>query len=403
MGINIGLDIGAISLKLAALGKPQDRPVLESLCAARPDFRLAELDGARWSSPTTAASPAAPSNPPTTCCRNSTKPSPKTASRASASPVPAAAPSPRSWACFSRTSSKPSPAPWARFTRRCARCSKSAGKAPNTSAWKAPASWITTAPGECAAGTGSFLDQQALRMQYSVEEMGEVVLHGQLRGAHRRALLGVRQERHDPRPAEGLLAGRDPARPVRRGGAQFQELHRQGPAGGGAGGADWRGIAERGRNRGAARGVFAWPKTTCWCPPSTPGRGHRRGHPGSRGAAQALDSGNPPPAPARRRGARTGYPPAVHRKRGPVARPRGRLRAAAEWPADSRLPGPRYRLGVHQRGGHRRIRRGDPRRLSAHRRTAHRSRAAGAGGGGAPVGQRAWRSAAWAPPARGAS
>src|ERR1019366_5590007 len=29
--------------------------------------------------------------------------------------------------------------------------------------------------GECAAGTGSFLDQQALRMQYSVEEVGQVV------------------------------------------------------------------------------------------------------------------------------------------------------------------------------------------------------------------------------------
>src|SRR5260370_25149008 len=29
--------------------------------------------------------------------------------------------------------------------------------------------------GECAAGTGSFLDQQALRMQYSVEEVGGLV------------------------------------------------------------------------------------------------------------------------------------------------------------------------------------------------------------------------------------
>ena len=36
MGINIGLDIGAISLKLAALGKPADRPVLEALDAALP-------------------------------------------------------------------------------------------------------------------------------------------------------------------------------------------------------------------------------------------------------------------------------------------------------------------------------------------------------------------------------
>ena len=45
MGINIGLDIGAISLKLAALGKPGDRPFLESLCTARPEFLLREFDG----------------------------------------------------------------------------------------------------------------------------------------------------------------------------------------------------------------------------------------------------------------------------------------------------------------------------------------------------------------------
>ena len=40
MGINLGLDIGAISLKLAALGKASDRPMLEALCAANPQFRL---------------------------------------------------------------------------------------------------------------------------------------------------------------------------------------------------------------------------------------------------------------------------------------------------------------------------------------------------------------------------
>src|ERR1017187_8156420 len=45
MGINLGLDIGAISLKLAALGKTADRGILESLCAARPEFRLTEFDG----------------------------------------------------------------------------------------------------------------------------------------------------------------------------------------------------------------------------------------------------------------------------------------------------------------------------------------------------------------------
>jgi hypothetical protein len=46
MSINIGIDIGAISLKLAALGKPEDRAVFESLCAAKPGFRLMD-----WGAP----------------------------------------------------------------------------------------------------------------------------------------------------------------------------------------------------------------------------------------------------------------------------------------------------------------------------------------------------------------
>ena len=41
MGINIGLDIGSISLKLAALGQPADRPILEPLSAAGRPFRQA--------------------------------------------------------------------------------------------------------------------------------------------------------------------------------------------------------------------------------------------------------------------------------------------------------------------------------------------------------------------------
>ncbi len=40
MGINIGLDIGAVSLKLAALGRPASRAVLARLCGANPAFRL---------------------------------------------------------------------------------------------------------------------------------------------------------------------------------------------------------------------------------------------------------------------------------------------------------------------------------------------------------------------------
>ena len=45
MSINIGLDIGAISLKLAAIGKPDARSPLASLCAANSAFRMAEWRG----------------------------------------------------------------------------------------------------------------------------------------------------------------------------------------------------------------------------------------------------------------------------------------------------------------------------------------------------------------------
>src|SRR5436853_6963456 len=42
MAINLGLDIGAISLKMAALGRPEDRSILSALCAANPAFRLVD-------------------------------------------------------------------------------------------------------------------------------------------------------------------------------------------------------------------------------------------------------------------------------------------------------------------------------------------------------------------------
>src|SRR5437763_97091 len=46
MGINLGLDIGAIGLKFAALGTRADRTILEALCSAHPEFRLTDLHGA---------------------------------------------------------------------------------------------------------------------------------------------------------------------------------------------------------------------------------------------------------------------------------------------------------------------------------------------------------------------
>ncbi|MGA2116794.1 MAG: hypothetical protein ABSH56_18805 [Bryobacteraceae bacterium] len=40
MSVNIGLDVGAVSVKLAALGQPGDLPLLASLCTRNPAFRL---------------------------------------------------------------------------------------------------------------------------------------------------------------------------------------------------------------------------------------------------------------------------------------------------------------------------------------------------------------------------
>jgi predicted CoA-substrate-specific enzyme activase len=45
MSLNLGLDVGAVSLKLAALGRPEDRPVLVALCKENLTFRMTEWDG----------------------------------------------------------------------------------------------------------------------------------------------------------------------------------------------------------------------------------------------------------------------------------------------------------------------------------------------------------------------
>ena len=118
---------------------------------------------------------------------------------------------------------------------------------------------------------------------------------------------------------------------------------------------------------------------------------------------QAQPARDPPPLPARSRRASSRYRAAFHEQRRAAARPRRRLRAAARRRADSGLPGHRHRLGLHQRRGHRRVRRGDARHLPAHRRPADRGGAAGPGRSRAASGAAAWRSAAWAPPDRAAS
>ena len=175
MGINIGLDIGAISLKLAALGKPADRATLEAVCAARPEFRLISLDDR----------PLLLSD----------------YRRISGSPI-------QSTYDLLRELYEIVPEDRVEGIRVTGSGSRTIAKVLGLffeNEFKAIARMIATwypqvrtvfelggesskyirlenggiqdydRSGECAAGTGSFLDQQALRMQYSVEEVGELV------------------------------------------------------------------------------------------------------------------------------------------------------------------------------------------------------------------------------------
>jgi predicted CoA-substrate-specific enzyme activase len=184
MGINIGLDIGAISLKLAALGAPQDRPVLAALCASQPAFRLCEDGVPAGLGPLVLSE----------------------YRRIGGSPIQAAYDLLREFyegvqenrivgirvtGSGSRTIAKILGLYFENEFKSIARMM--AAFCPDVRTvfelGGESSKYIRLEPrgagqadivdydrsGECAAGTGSFLDQQALRMQYSVEEIGDLV------------------------------------------------------------------------------------------------------------------------------------------------------------------------------------------------------------------------------------
>jgi predicted CoA-substrate-specific enzyme activase len=175
MGINIGLDIGAISLKLAALGKPADRATLESLCAAHPEFRLISLDDRPLLLSDYRRISGSPIQSTYDLLRELYEIVPE--DRVEGIRVTGSG---------SRTIAKVLGLFFENEFKAIARM---------VSAWYPQVRTVFELggesskyirlenggiqdydrSGECAAGTGSFLDQQALRMQYSVEEVGELV------------------------------------------------------------------------------------------------------------------------------------------------------------------------------------------------------------------------------------
>jgi predicted CoA-substrate-specific enzyme activase len=174
MGINIGLDIGAISLKLAALGKPPDRPALEALCAARPEFRLTELNGA----PLALSDYRRIAGSPIQSTYDLLQEFHETVPADRVEGIRVTGSGSRTIAkvlgLFFENEFKAIARTMAALYPQVRTVFEIGGESSKYIRLEGASIVDYDRSGECAAGTGSFLDQQALRMQYSVEEVGAV-------------------------------------------------------------------------------------------------------------------------------------------------------------------------------------------------------------------------------------
>jgi len=175
MGINLGLDIGAISLKLAALGKIADRGILESLCAARPEFRLTEFDGR----PLVLSDYRRISGSPIQSTYDLLDEFYETVPEVRVEGIRVTGSGSRTIAkvlgLFFENEFKAIARMMAAFYPQIRTVFEIGGESSKYIRLDATGIQDYDRSGECAAGTGSFLDQQALRMQYSVEEVGGLV------------------------------------------------------------------------------------------------------------------------------------------------------------------------------------------------------------------------------------
>jgi predicted CoA-substrate-specific enzyme activase len=175
MAINLGLDIGAISIKMAALGTAADRPLLEALCAARPDFRLTALEARPLALSPYRRIAGSPIQSAYDLLREFYATVPETAVEGI-----------RVTGSGSRTIAKVLGLYFENEFKAIARTVAAlypevrtvfeiGGESSKYIRLEGGKIVDYDRSGECAAGTGSFLDQQALRMQYAVEEVGQVV------------------------------------------------------------------------------------------------------------------------------------------------------------------------------------------------------------------------------------
>jgi predicted CoA-substrate-specific enzyme activase len=174
MGINLGLDIGAISLKLAALGRPQDRPILAALCVAQPEFLLTELNGAPLALSDYRRIAGSPIQSTYDLLQefHDTVPADRVEGiRVTGSGSRTIA---KVLGLFFENEFKAIARTMGALYPQVRTIFEIGGESSKYIRLEGSSIVDYDRSGECAAGTGSFLDQQALRMQYSVEEVGAV-------------------------------------------------------------------------------------------------------------------------------------------------------------------------------------------------------------------------------------
>ncbi|MGE5646765.1 MAG: acyl-CoA dehydratase activase [Acidobacteriota bacterium] len=175
MGINIGIDIGGISLKLAALGKPEDRAALASLCAAKPaSFRFV-----KWDAPLVISEYRRIAGSPIQSTFDLLKEFYDVVPETCIDGIRVTGSGSRTIAkilgIYFENEFKAIARMIGQFYPQVRTVFELGGESAKFIRLEDSVIADYDRSGECAAGTGSFLDQQALRMGYSVEEVGDVV------------------------------------------------------------------------------------------------------------------------------------------------------------------------------------------------------------------------------------
>jgi predicted CoA-substrate-specific enzyme activase len=175
MGINLGLDIGAISLKLAALGKSGDRAILTALCESHPQFRLTELAGQPLVLSDYRRIAGSPIQSTYDLLREFYEVVPEDRVEGIRVTGSGSRTIAKVLGLFFENEFKAIARMIGAVYPRVRTVFEIGGESSKYIRLEDGSIVDYDRSGECAAGTGSFLDQQALRMQYSVEEVGSVV------------------------------------------------------------------------------------------------------------------------------------------------------------------------------------------------------------------------------------